>query len=107
MDGFLTQVSDSPELKRKLPGMQKFRTDLLNKALAYYREFLAQHGDETNFREEAVNACFRVAKATGEIGRADESRAAFEKGLAILNELATSGIEASQLHSSARKGTTG
>ncbi len=88
VDDFLTQVSESRELKRTLPGLQKFRTALLNKALAYYKGFLAQHATDLNIREEVASAYLRAGSAAREIGKTDEARDAFERAVAIFNHVA-------------------
>src|SRR5262249_15629809 len=58
VDDYLTSVSQNPLLKEQ--GLHDLRQDLLDAALSYYRNFLAQRSDDPNLRVETAAAHERV-----------------------------------------------
>jgi hypothetical protein len=74
---FLTRLGVE-ELADK-PRMQKLRRRLLTELLAYYKEFIAQHGEPP--APELIEAQMRVADLLDEMGQKAESLAAWEKAI--------------------------
>ncbi len=88
VNDYLTAVSTSVQLRRDLPGLRKFRAELLRKALAYYRDFLAEHGDDPRLAAEAADAFLRMGNVLRELGSRDEAVAALSQALALRQTLA-------------------
>jgi tetratricopeptide (TPR) repeat protein len=87
VNDYLTLVSDSIELSRDLPGLQKFRAELLGKALIYYQGFLKQHADDPALKAEVAEAYARVGLVTAEIGSKTEALSALEAARDLLEGL--------------------
>jgi serine/threonine-protein kinase len=84
---FTTAVSKDIELKRNLPGLQKFRLVRLNQALAYYRNFLRDHGADSRLRAEVAEAYFQIGNVTREIGSEHDALNSYEKAREIREAL--------------------
>jgi hypothetical protein len=76
---FLTRLGVQ-ELANK-PRLQKLRRHLLTELLAYYKEFIAQHGEGQSTPTELIEAQVQVAELLDEMGQKAESLAAFEKAM--------------------------
>jgi serine/threonine-protein kinase len=81
VDENLTRVGQNPILKEQ--GFHELRMELLNGALRYYQEFLAQQASDPSVQAQAAAAFERVGDIERELGRFEDALAAYEKGLAI------------------------
>ena len=84
---FTTSVSKSIELRRNLPGLQKFRSELLNQALVYHKDFLSKHDHEPRLQAEVAEAYYQIGKVTAEIGSEREAVDRLKKAAGIQEEL--------------------
>src|SRR5205807_2499141 len=73
VDDYLIRVTESQLLKA--PGMQPLRGELLHSPLAFYRDFLKEHGDDSAIRAGLAHAYLRLAKNHEELGDAKSARA--------------------------------
>jgi hypothetical protein len=64
---------------RNQPGAQEGRRRLLQKALDYYRDFVALRGDDPETQTELAVSLHNVAEILDEIGSKSEARAALEQ----------------------------
>ncbi len=71
VDDYLTAFSESTLLKAPLPGLQPLRKQLLELALPYYRDFVAQHRDDPALRSQLAGAAYRLGRITAEVGGGD------------------------------------
>jgi tetratricopeptide (TPR) repeat protein len=94
---FTTQVSRAIELKRNLPGLQKFRGELMGEALKYYRDFLGYFAQNPILRAERAEAYYQIGKVTSEIGSESEAVHWLEEAEKIQNELSSSWPNDSEL----------
>ncbi|HEY2158873.1 MAG TPA: tetratricopeptide repeat protein, partial [Isosphaeraceae bacterium] len=86
VDDYFTAVSESRLLE--VPGLQPLRKELLDLALKYYRDFLAERGRDPRVRFEAATASFRVGWISRALGRPDEAEPALRAASALYDELA-------------------
>lgn len=74
------------------PGMEEARKVLLQTALPFYREFLAEQGDNValsaELREELARTHARVAYILHQVGEHDEALTAYERAIPLYAELA-------------------
>jgi serine/threonine-protein kinase len=63
------------------------RQDLLEAALKYYGEFLAQRGDDPTLKVDAATAHERVGDILIELGRAGDALGAYEHAMALIEPL--------------------
>jgi serine/threonine protein kinase/tetratricopeptide (TPR) repeat protein len=68
-------------------GLQPLRKDLLEKARAYYEEFLARRGHDPALRREMADVSARLASITGDIGSKEASLDAFRRALDLYEDL--------------------
>ena len=66
VDESFTKISESQLLN--VPGMQPLRRELLHSALAFYEDFLKEHGDDPTVRAGLASAFLRVGKIRNELG---------------------------------------
>ena len=85
MDQYLTKVSDNKLLNT--PGLQPLRKDLLELALKYHQEFIAEWGHVPDLQEDLADAYSRVGKITSELGLMRQAVRAHRKEIHILNKL--------------------
>ncbi len=85
VDQMLTQVAD--EQLRHVRGMEPVRQALLEKALAFYLEFLKEKDDDPDMRREAARAHFRVGDINKLMGRHEEAQTAYRQALQVLDKL--------------------
>ncbi len=76
---FLTQVTEVELADR--PELSEVRRKMLDKAVAYYKEFIEQHGDDPALRDELAESHVRVADILSQIGTPAAAVAAMEKAL--------------------------
>jgi serine/threonine protein kinase/tetratricopeptide (TPR) repeat protein len=97
VDDYLLTVSGSAALRHDLPGLKKFRGELLEKALTYYQEFLRQHGNDPLVRVEAAKADYMVGLVYHELGLMPEAEAADNRAVAAYNALLRSDLDAAKI----------
>ena len=85
VDEYLTRVSEEELLN--VPSLQPLRKDLLELALEYYREFVADRGEDPLLQSELAAAYYRVGKITHQIGSQEEALKAHSKALDIRKRL--------------------
>ncbi|MBY0522903.1 MAG: protein kinase [Gemmataceae bacterium] len=71
-----------------IPGLQGIRKELNNAALAYYREFLKQRGNDPELQAEVVRIHYRVAAITADTGSKAEALQRMQDVLAMYEKLA-------------------
>ncbi|MEM7356203.1 MAG: serine/threonine-protein kinase, partial [Acidobacteriota bacterium] len=86
VDDFLTDVSENDLLQA--PGAQPVRKSLLERALRYYEEFIAQHEKDASLRFDLARASVRVGRINDELGMQQNSLPAFERAIGLLEDLA-------------------
>jgi eukaryotic-like serine/threonine-protein kinase len=91
---YLVSVSDDNLLN--MPGSQQLRLEVLQRALGYYKSFLATHGKDPQFRAEVAAANFRMAQINVDNGRWQDAFGPFRDGLAILEPLVRDNADAAQ-----------
>jgi serine/threonine-protein kinase len=86
VDDYLTKVGD--EILLKQPGMQPLRKQLLDSALAYYRDFARQQSDDLSLQEAVAVALERVGQINGQLDRIDEAAAGWRQAGEVWHNLA-------------------
>jgi len=82
-------VSVSEGRLKTIPGAQPIRKDLLQLALKYYREFLAEHADDRENRADIAATYTKVGMIVGEVETAAEAITWHDKAVAEWRELST------------------
>jgi tetratricopeptide (TPR) repeat protein len=85
VDQMLTEVGQ--EHLRNIPEMEPVRKVLLEKALAFYQEFLREQGDDPGMRLEAARAYGRVGQINYLLGRSAEAEKANNQALELEEKL--------------------
>jgi eukaryotic-like serine/threonine-protein kinase len=70
------------------PKMRPLRRQLLEAALAYYKEFQKQQGDNPKMQEELAESHYKVATILSEMGRQEEVISQLDQARKIMNDLA-------------------
>ncbi len=86
VDRFYTRVSKEQLLNQ--PGMQKLRESLLREARDYYKQFVAERGDDPDVQAELGRAYLQLARITSDIGTRTEALEILHQGQAIAERLA-------------------
>ena len=86
VDQYLVKVSESKI--NRIVGLEKLREDLLILARNYYEEFVRNHADDPELREELANAHYRIASIQMLNGDLLQSTKSHEDALAIRRTLA-------------------
>ncbi|HTU92076.1 MAG TPA: tetratricopeptide repeat protein [Gemmataceae bacterium] len=86
VEQMLSEVGE--ERLKNIPEMEPVRRALLEKAAAFYEKFLRERGDDPTIREEAARAYRRVGFVNQQLGRLQESEAAYLQSLALGRQLA-------------------
>lgn len=81
VDRYFTGVSENRLLNE--PGLQPLRLELLETALEFYQGFINQHADDPKVQAELAAAYSRVGSITSEIGPIPVAQVAYEKAIAI------------------------
>jgi eukaryotic-like serine/threonine-protein kinase len=97
VDDYLTLVSKDVELRRDLPGLQKLRFELMNKALGYYRDFLKQHAADRSLRSEVAGSSFQIGSITADIGNKEEALKAYEEARSLFEALSRADPSATKI----------
>ena len=87
VDEMLSQVGQSWLVS--VPGMEDVRRLLLQKALRFYQDFLAEEGEDPEVRREAGRAQLRMGDILFMLGRHAESEAAYREAIARSSALAS------------------
>jgi hypothetical protein len=82
---FFTQVVE--EELRDRPGLQELRRQLLEAALAHYRNFVQKRRDDPSVQAELTRSQFRVAKLLHEIGARADAQEALEQARLLQEQL--------------------
>jgi serine/threonine protein kinase/23S rRNA maturation mini-RNase III len=90
VDDLFTQVSEDELLNE--PGMQKLRTELLQRALAHYEYFLAESKEDSTrsdskILEEVGKSNYRFGMIQKLTGKLDAAKASLNKAMAIQEQL--------------------
>lgn len=85
-DEFFTTVAEDTLMNQ--PGMQPVRRELLDKALRYYRRFLAERRGDPTIGDEVGKALFRVALVTEEIQSPEAALPTYREALEMQRSLA-------------------
>jgi tetratricopeptide (TPR) repeat protein len=95
VDQHLTKVSEDVLLNT--PGLQPLRKDLLELALKYYQEFIAEREDDPTLQAELAAAYFRVGTITSAIGSRKEALRAHQQAYEIRKRLAAESPDSLEL----------
>ena len=82
VDHMLTEVSEK-ELAG-LPQMEQVRRSLLEKALSFYEEFLAEQSDDPEVRVETGRSYGRAAEIQALLGLQNEAEQSYRKAIALI-----------------------
>jgi tetratricopeptide (TPR) repeat protein len=85
VDDSFTLLSESTLLNH--PTLEPLRKQLLQKAVRYYEEFVAEHGDDPGLQAELVAGCFRITNMIYALGAEEDWLSPFEKGVAVMEDL--------------------
>jgi len=85
VDQMLTRVGTKK--LAHVPQMEPIRVELLQDALRFYRQFLAERADDPAMQLETANAHNRVAFILLELGQHDESGESYRQALTLLDKL--------------------
>jgi serine/threonine protein kinase/tetratricopeptide (TPR) repeat protein len=85
VDDYFTSVSQAKLLN--VPGLQPLRKELLDSALAYYRQFIDQYGDDPTVQAELAASFVRVGSITSAIGSKEQALAAFHEATDVYERL--------------------
>jgi serine/threonine protein kinase/tetratricopeptide (TPR) repeat protein len=72
----------------EIPGTEPVRRDLLNSALAYYRQFVDEAADDPHLRRDLAVAHFKSGVIASKLGASEDAIEQYNRALAILDELA-------------------
>jgi serine/threonine-protein kinase len=70
------------------PGTESARTEVVRDAIAYYRAFLLDHGDDPALRADVARASFAAGKLLYDTGDRREARDLLEQAVPLLEEIA-------------------
>jgi tetratricopeptide (TPR) repeat protein len=85
VDEFQTRVHNDPLLKER--NLDLWRQSVLQKALAAYKKFVAQWGEDPDLLAELARAYGRLGKLTGAVGDKNEGIALLEQAIPIEEKL--------------------
>jgi tetratricopeptide (TPR) repeat protein len=85
VDQMLTQVSE--QALAEIPQAEPVRRALLEKAAAFYRDFLTEQVADPALRGETARAYSRLGVIEGELGHFPAAARAFQREIALLQEL--------------------
>src|SRR5207249_11430304 len=72
---YFTRVSENKLLKSSLPGLQPLRKELLEAALTYYKNFVAEQSGDPALKVELARAYYRMGRILRDIGGVPETEA--------------------------------
>jgi serine/threonine protein kinase len=88
VDHFGMQLADR---LLEVPGTESMRRDWLIDALSYYRQFMAEAGDDPTLRRELALAHFKSGVIAAKLGARDDAIAEYEAALSMLENIVTGG----------------
>jgi tetratricopeptide (TPR) repeat protein len=88
VDRMLTRVSEDKDLLANEPHMEPVRQKLLEDAVAFYQELMAEKSTDPRLRHETGKALFRVGKIRHLLGRFDQAKEAYDQALELTEGLA-------------------
>ena len=94
VDDYMTSVSESRLLDE--PGLQPLRSELLEKALQYYKEFLDSRNDDPQIKAEVASAYLRLSQLQTSMGQTDESLSSLRKGLELIEQALEANVDVTQ-----------
>jgi serine/threonine-protein kinase len=94
VDDAFTLVSENHLLHE--PSLDPLRKELLQNTLRYYSGFLKERGDNPALRAEVAAAHLRVAQITQALGPNEDWLVAFEKGVAVVEQLVRNHVKESE-----------
>ncbi len=86
VDKYLTNVSESPELKAR--GLESLRRDLLDTARQFYTKFATQQSGSAELQHELGWAHLRLGDIDRATGESDRAEKAYLEGIALAERLA-------------------
>ena len=86
VDRYLTQISESPELKAR--GAEKLRRDLLHTAKEFYRQFVAARCDDPGLEAELGRAYLRLGTIEELLGSYPAALASYQEAATLFDRLA-------------------
>jgi tetratricopeptide (TPR) repeat protein len=95
VNDYLTLVSENTLLAE--PALDPLRKQLLQAALGYYQQFVLEHGNDPGLRAELAATYFRISVLTHDLGPDEDWLPAFQKCVALVEELLREGTEAATL----------
>jgi len=94
VDDYMTKISESRLLDE--PGLQPLRSELLEAALQYYRQFLDDRGDDPQIVAEVASAYLRLSQMQMTLGHTDESLESLKEALNLVEKVLESGADVRQ-----------
>ena len=85
VDQMLTDASE--KALAEIPQAEPIRRALLEKAAAFYRDFLIEHEADAALRYQSAQAYSRLARVEGDLGHFPQATQAYERQIALLQEL--------------------
>lgn len=86
IDAYFTSLKANERLN--VPALQPLRKELLGSALASYRQFVDQHGDDSALEAELANAYVRIGVLSRAIGSKQQAINALQQGVQRYERLA-------------------
>jgi len=86
VEDFANLVTQSKELRGH--GLERLRRQLLQGALAFYRQLVQGHPEDRELRNEQVAAYFRLAMLTSELGDLSQAIELYQEGAALCEQSA-------------------
>jgi hypothetical protein len=80
----------------EIPGAEPLRHEVLLDTLEYYRQFVAEAGDDSQLRHELALAHFKSGVIAAKLGATDDAVAEYHAAQALLTELARAGSSATE-----------
>lgn len=96
VDDYLTKVSQTKLLDK--PGMEPLRKELLESAVQYYQDFVAEHADDPELKSELAAAHWRLAHIYDQMG-SNQWIDELEHAVEIVELLVDQGADVSQWRS--------
>lgn len=100
VDGFFTWFSEEALLDQ--PGLQQHREDLLERALNYYKKFLAHRGNDPGLKHDIAQAQWRVGLITEELDSPAAALPLYRSALASLEPIDAPATRADVLNAMGR-----
>ena len=96
IDDYFTRISETTLLDK--PGLEPLRKQLLERALRYYQDLLAQQGGDPRLQAEVAGTYLRMCVVSISLQAGDEALAELESGLATVEQLVREHPHDRELH---------